>query len=240
MSESVNPSVAVILPTYNESQNLSILIPIIFSVLEKYSPEIIVVDDASPDGTAAVVENFQFAYPNLKLLNRPCKNGLSSAVFDGCDASTANVVVVMDSDLSHDPQEIPGMIAKIVEGFDVVIGSRFVQGSAFENQPWIRLQISKIFNLVARIGFGLNYHDLLTGFAVCRREKIVRMPTRFSSPGFKWLLELLAIQSSLKVYEWPVTFHERNSGTSKANIGEVIAFFKLCLKLKLWKRSNRY
>lgn len=235
MTSNADPLISVILPTFNERENLKDLIPLIFSVLKEYSCDLIVVDDASPDGTAEIVENLQSTYPSLKLIRRPGKNGLSSAVFEGCEASSAEWVVIMDSDFSHDPYEIPGMVNKAIGGFDVIIGSRFTEGSAFINQPWLRLQISKVFNFIARVSFGLPYRDLLTGFAVCKRGKIAYMPTRYSSPGFKWLLEVLSTQGNLKVFEWPVTFHERKSGNSKANLSEVLAFVKLCLQIMRWK-----
>jgi len=235
MTSNADPLVSVILPTFNERGNLKDLIPLIFAVLKEYSCDVIVVDDASPDGTAEIVESLQPSYPFLKLIKRPGKNGLSSAVFEGCEASVAEWVVIMDSDFSHDPYEIPGMINKAMGGFDVIIGSRFTEGSAFINQPWMRLQISKIFNLSARLLFRLPYRDLLTGFVVCRRREITQMPTRYSASGFKWLLELLATQKNLKTYEWAVTFHERKSGNSKANLSEVLAFVKLCFQIMRWK-----
>lgn len=226
---------SVVLPTYNERENVVLLITKILDVLRATPCEVIVVDDGSPDGTASTVRTMAGENPRLRLIERPGKSGLSGAVFAGAESARSGLVAVMDADMSHDPQELPDMLAKVAEGYDLVIGSRAVKGSAFLDQPLIRRGISLVLNVFARTLLFLPQRDVLSGYALCRRHVITEMPTRYSAQGFKWLLEVLATQPTLRVCEWPVVFHDRNAGTSKANAKEAAALATLCLRLFVWR-----
>ena len=226
---------SVVLPTYNEAGNVAALIESIRGAMGGTSIEIIVIDDGSPDGTSAVVRELAAADPRVRLIERAGKQGLSSAVFAGADAANGRYVAVMDADLSHDPEELPDMLAKAIQGYDVVIGSRFVRGSANQGQPLVRRAMSMLLNTGARLVLQLRPNDVLTGYVLCRRELLTTMPTRYSAGGFKWLIELLATQRGIRVHEWPIRFRNREQGSSKANLQEVLTFAILCARLTAWR-----
>jgi len=127
------------------------------------------------------------------------------------------------------------MLAKARRGFDVVIGSRFVSGSGFVGQPVRRQLLSRALNLSVRLVLQLRQRDVLTGFALCRRELITAMPTRYSASGFKWLAELLTTHRGLRVHELPIIFHGRRGGDSKANVSEGVSLAVLCARITLWR-----
>ena len=230
-----NPQLSVVLPTYNEAGNVAALIDGIRGAMGGTSIEIIVIDDGSPDGTPAIVRELAAADPRVRLIERAGKQGLSSAVFAGADAANGSYVAVMDADLSHDPEELPDMLAKATQGYDVVIGSRFVRGSANQGQPLVRRAMSVLLNTGARLVLQLRPNDVLTGYVLCRRELLTTMPTRYSAGGFKWLIELLATQRGIRVHEWPIRFRDREQGSSKANLQEVLTFAILCARLTAWR-----
>ena len=229
------PLLSVILPTYNERENVRALVPKVLDILWDRPCEVIVVDDGSPDGTADAVRELSSADERVRLVERSGKSGLSSAVFAGAEHARGRFVAVMDADLSHDPEELPEMLAKGLDGYDVVVGSRFVKGSGFVGQPALRRLISRVLNLGCRALLLLPQRDVLTGYALCRREVIAGAPTRYSARGFKWLLELLATQRGLRVYEWPIIFHDRRAGMSKASAKEALGLAALCLRLLAWR-----
>ena len=235
MTSESQPRLSVVLPTYNERENVAVLVPRVLDALHGIPCEVIVVDDGSPDGTADVVRAMGADDDRVRLVERTGKLGLSSAVFAGADAARGEFVAVLDSDLSHDPAELPEMLGLAAEGCDVVIGSRFVKGAAFVGQPLSRRAISLALNLGVRGALLLPQRDVLTGYALCRREVITGMPTRYSSRGFKWLLEALATQRRLRVREWPVVFHNRYAGSSKAGVGEAVALARLCASIAGWR-----
>jgi dolichol-phosphate mannosyltransferase len=229
------PLLSVVLPTYNERDNLRSLVAAVLTATSGTPIEIIVVDDNSPDGTARLAADLGAADPRVRLIERAGKQGLASAVFAGVERAVGPFVCVMDADLSHDPEEIPGMLAKAEEGYDLVVGSRFVAGSMFLGQPLSRRAISWALNLGARALLRIPTHDVLTGYTLCRREVLATMPTRYSGSGFKWLLEVLATQRPLRVYEWPIVFRDRAAGSSKAGLGQAATFAILCARLALWR-----
>ncbi len=233
------PLISVLLPTYNERENVAALAPAILDVLRSAPCEVIVVDDASPDGTAAAVRRMAAADPRVRLVERSGKRGLAGAVFAGAREARGRFVAVMDADRSHDPEELPDMLARAADGYDVVIGSRYVEGSAFLGQPFLRRLISRLLNAAARTLLLLPYNDVLTGYAVCRRELLAEPRTRYSSPGFKWLLELLSTRRGLSVYEWPIVFHDRQAGFSKASALEALRLGALCVRLAAWRCLHR-
>lgn len=231
MTAAPEPQLSVILPTYNERENLLVLVPRLLDILRDVPCEVVVVDDGSPDGTAAAVREMAATDARVRLLERPGKAGLASAVFAGAEEARGRFAAVMDADLSHDPDLLPGMLALSESGCDVVIGSRYVRGGAFAHQPLARRLISRLLNTAVRVMLMLPQHDVLTGYAVCRRELLTGMPTRYSSRGFKWLLELLAVHRGLRVHESPIVFRNRYAGVSKADAREALGLAVLCLRL---------
>ena len=231
MAAAPEPLLSVILPTYNERENLSVLVPRLLDILSDVPCEVIVVDDGSPDGTAASVREMAASDSRVRLVERPGKAGLASAVFAGAAEARGRLVAVMDADLSHDPDILPEMLERAEDGCDVVIGSRYVRGGSFAHQPLVRRLISRVLNTGVRVMLMLPQRDVLTGYALCRRELLTKMPTRYSSRGFKWLLELLAVHRGLRVHEAPIVFRNRYAGVSKADAREALGLAVLCLRL---------
>lgn len=231
MAAAAKTLLSVILPTYNERENVAVLLPRLLNVLDDVPCEVIVVDDASTDGTGGAVHEMATSDARVSLLERPCKAGLASAVFEGAAAAQGRFVAVMDADLSHDPEILPDMLTRAQDGCDVVIGSRYVRGGAFAHQPLARRLISRVLNTGVRIILMLPQRDVLTGYALCRRELLTQMPTRYSSRGFKWLLELLSVHRGLRVHESPIVFRSRYAGVSKADAREALGLAVLCLRL---------
>ena len=228
----------VVVPTYNERGNIGALAAAVFEALGDTPAEVLVVDDASPDGTGDAVLELARSDPRVRLLQRDRKQGLASAVFAGAGDARGRYVCVMDADLSHDPAHLPGMLAKAEEGYDAVIGSRFAPGAGFEKQPRGRRLASVLANGWARTVLRLPQRDVLTGYVLCRRELLTEMPTRHSAGGFKWLMEMLASHRDARTFEWPILFRARQSGSSKANVGEVFAFLVLSLRLALRRQAG--
>ncbi len=231
MAAAPEPLLSVILPTYNERENVAVLVPKLLDVLSDVPCEVIAVDDGSPDGTADAVREMAAVDARVRLVERPGKAGLASAVFAGAAEARGRFVAVMDADLSHEPEVLPEMLERARQGCDVVIGSRYVPGGAFAHQPLARRFISRVLNTAVRVLLMLPQRDVLTGYALCRRELLTRMPTRYSSRGFKWLLELLAVYSGLRVHESPIVFQSRYAGVSKADAREALWLAMLCLRL---------
>ena len=231
MTAAPEPLLSVILPTYNERENVSVLVPRLLAILQDVPCEVIVVDDGSPDGTADAVREMAAADSRVRLVERPGKAGLASAVFAGAAEAQGQFAAIMDADLSHDPEVLPEMLARAEDGCDVVIGSRYVRGGSFAHQPLVRRLISRVLNTGVRVMLMLPQRDVLTGYALCRRELLTQIPTRHSSRGFKWLLELLAVHRGLRVHESPIVFRNRYAGVSKADAREALGLAVLCLRL---------
>jgi dolichol-phosphate mannosyltransferase len=218
----------IIVPTFNEAATLPTLLTSLETVRaagDRASIDVLVVDDGSPDGTAALVEAHEGFGDWLALLGRTSKDGLGAAYRAGFAAAVAggyDAIVQMDADGSHPAAEIPAMLA-LLRTHDVVLGSRYVPGGATENWPLRRRALSWCANAYARRVLGLRTHDTTAGFRAWRTEALVRagvLRTTSTGYGFQventWRCERLG----LRVAEHPITFVERTAGTSKMS-GEV-------------------
>jgi glycosyltransferase involved in cell wall biosynthesis len=223
--------VSVVLPTFNEYENLQGLVQEIVGALGETPLEIVIVDDASPDGTGEIAANLALSDSRVHHVARSGRRGLASAVFEGAKHARGHYVCVMGGDFSHDPEELPGMLAKAQEGYSIVVGSRYVHGSMFVGQPIARRLLNWLLNTIARLVIGVRTRDVLTGFVLCERELITTIPTAYSSGSFTWLMELLATDRQAKVCEWPIVFRDRRHGSSEAGANEVLSFAVLCARL---------
>jgi len=202
----------------------------------------LVVDDGSPDGTGAVVRTRSEADPRVRLVERPGKAGLASAYavgFERASAERYDLVVEMDSDLSHLPQELPRLL-EAVQDHDVVIGSRYVPGGSVTDWSRGRVALSKAGNRYARFCLGFPVHDATSGFRVYRREAleaIVATPIRSDGYAFQVELAYRAWNLGLSVAEVPITFREREHGRSK--ISRRIVAEALCL-ITIWGLRARF
>jgi dolichol-phosphate mannosyltransferase len=231
------PTLALVVPTYNERDRLPELIRAIFDVYTAagIDGELVIVDDNSPDGTGKVADELALRYP-IRVVHRAGKLGLGTAVIEGFAASDAAVVGVIDADLSHPPDLVPRMLRAMQEArADLVIGSRYIRGGGTKNWEWSRVLMSKFACQLAR---GLTpVKDVTSGFFLIRRD-LARGVT-ISAGGFKICLELLIRSAPALVIEVPYVFTGRTVGESKMNFTEATGYLKQLRDLRAYKRSHR-
>ena len=216
---------SLISPTFNEKENITPLVERVHKALSKYSYELIVVDDNSPDGTSELAKSLSSKYP-LKVIVRTSERGLASAVVAGFDQATGEVLGVIDADLQHPPEEIPALLEAIRGGADVAIASRYVEGGNIKGWSTKREIISKGAKLLATILLPSTREikDPLAGFFLFKRKVIdgaVLTPT-----GYKILLEVLVRGNASQIAEVPYTFKERERGKSNLTIREQLNFLR--------------
>ena len=237
-----NPRYLITLATYNERENL----PVLMTQILEFVPEadILVVDDSSPDGTADWVEEQMQGNTRFKLLKRTGKLGLGSAVLAAIDYAVQNdydFLINMDADLSHPPRFLPAIRSKAEEGFDVVIGSRYMSGGKIEGWSLSRHLMSRFINLYARCLLGLKTRDNSGSFR-CYRVALLRRldPKTILSKGYSFFEEILFRLRKLDgtFAEVPITFEERRIGQSKLNIKEVVVALWLLFRIGVF-RFNR-
>lgn len=209
----------VVVPTYNESENLPALVERVCAALP--AAEIVVVDDASRDGTAAVARELARTYP-VRVVERQGERGLSTAVLRGMEEARTDVCVVMDADLSHPPEAIPKLVRAVREGVDVAVGSRYVPGGDIDEWPLWRRFASKAGTLLARPLTSVR--DPMAGFFCLRKSLLAGVPLK--PRGFKILLEILARTGTSKTVEVPIRFEDRAAGASKFSAKERREFLK--------------
>jgi len=209
----------VVIPTYNERNNIERIVPLVL----QQDPElhVLVVDDNSPDGTGAKVDEMRAAEPRLHVLHRKGKGGLGSAYIAGFEwalaETDARFVFEMDADFSHDPASIPEFL-RAIEDVDLVVGSRYLHGVTVINWPLSRLILSVGANLYASFVTGLPLKDCTGGFKCFRRETLERLPLkRVQSDGYSFQIELNyhAWKQGLRIREIPIIFTDRVIGESK-------------------------
>jgi len=235
--------VSVIIPTFNESENICNVLESIKEYMPKVDIEAIVVDDNSPDGTGKIVEEYvksmrDIAGYSVSIIHRKAKNGLSSAIIDGLKKSSGDMVVVMDSDLSHPPQIIPKMLETLKQTqCDIVVASRYVTGGAINGWTLKRKLMSKVATKIAKKGLGITSSDPMSGFFAFRRK--ITDGLKFDAIGYKILLELLVKTKGVKVEEVPYTFTNRKFGSSKLDTSTIIDYCKSVWKLYKYGRKVR-
>ncbi len=214
--------IAVIIPTYNEAENLPKLVSALFSL--PLDLRVLVVDDNSPDGTGAVADRLATESERVNVIHRDGKLGLRSAYVTGIGRALdegAEAVLQMDADLSHDPARIPDMVAQLAT-YDVVLGSRYVRGGSVDEQwaAW-RKALSAFANFYARSILGMRLHDVTTGYRLWRRETLLGMPLgRLRSSGYIFLVEMVYLAYCLGYHigEVPIYFADRRLGQSKMSV----------------------
>lgn len=224
--------VSIVVPTYNERENVQLLCDGIRAALDGlWDYEVIFVDDNSPDGTAGVVRQLAERDSAIKLLERPEKLGLGSAVADGFGKAKGDYWVMMDADLSHRPSDLPGLLNTLSEA-DIVVGSRYTPGGGVIDWPLHRRLASRCASAIGRRLLGLNVRDATSGFAAFRKQAVEDMLPSLNPKGFKLLLEILARSRGAVVREVPILFVDRQHGRSKLSSGEALTFVRLCLELR--------
>jgi dolichol-phosphate mannosyltransferase len=222
----------IIVPTYNEIDTLAQIVSRITAAVP-YA-DILVVDDGSPDGTGRLAESIAAADERISVLHRSAKDGLGRAYLAGFTIALADdydFVVEIDADGSHDPADLPAMLAIARGGADLVIGSRWVAGGAVRDWPWIRQAISRVGNSYARFALRSPIRDITAGFRVYRARALRALElTSVSSQGYCFQVEMAwrTERAGLSVVEHPIVFIERSMGSSKMHSGIVIeALFRV-------------
>ncbi|GAB4563502.1 MAG: polyprenol monophosphomannose synthase [Anaerolineae bacterium] len=219
-----SPSVAVIVPTYNERENLD---PLVRSLLGlPLDLRVIVVDDASPDGTGAVADALARETGRVDVIHRPGKLGLGTAYAAGFGRAMelgASYVVTMDADFSHNPSYVPSLVAQ-ANSYDLVIGSRYVAGGGVRCWGWHRRILSWGANAVARLALGLRAHDCTAGFRCYRQDALRRLDlAAVKADGYSYLIEVLFLcqHAGFRIGEVPIIFVDRRMGRSKISRQEI-------------------
>ena len=225
----------VILPTYNEHDNLPVLVGALLALPDV---TILVVDDGSPDGTGAVADALAKARPDrIEVMHRSGPRGLGRSYVDGmlrALETDAALICQMDADLSHDPADLPRLMAR-AEAADLVIGSRYVPGGRIRNWARRRVLLSAFANRYVRAITGLDARDCTSGFRCWRREALQRIALRgITSNGYAFLVEMawLAARAGCRIAEVPITFTERRAGASKLSGGVIVESVLLPWRLK--------
>jgi dolichol-phosphate mannosyltransferase len=212
--------IAVVIPTYNEAENLSKLVSALFALPLDLS--VLIVDDNSPDGTGRLADELAAAHPGrVDVIHRPGKLGFSSAYLQGFErvlADEVDAVAQMDADFSHDPSALPAMAAEL-EKCDIVLGSRYVRGGGVDaHWSYWRKGLSAWANFYARTILGMQLRDVTTGYRLWRREALQGMPfERIHSGGYVFLVEMAYLGHCLEYRfgEVPIYFADRRRGKSK-------------------------
>lgn len=212
------PELTVVLPTYNERDNLPVVIEALREALQGLSWEVIVVDDDSPDGTGEAARAFAERDARIRVIRRIGRRGLSGACLEGILASSSRFVAVMDADLQHDETLLPRMLEVMRSGeADLVVASRKVEGGDVgTGLSAIRKAGSSLANSLAKNILKVDLSDPMSGFFMVRRESIDDLAPRLSNQGFKVLLDIVASgKGTLRIRELPFVFRERRQGESK-------------------------
>jgi dolichol-phosphate mannosyltransferase len=228
------PELSVIVPTYNERDNVPILVELLKRTLEDVSWEVIFVDDNSPDGTAAAVRALGAADSRVRCIRRIGRRGLAGACIEGMMSSQARYVAVLDADMQHDETLLAGMLERIRKGdVDVVVGSRYIPGGSADSFTSKRRFMSRLSHVAARTITKVELSDSGSGFFMIRRDAVEELAPRLSSQGFKLLLDIMTTaRGTLRAAELPYTFRERQHGESKLD-SQVILDFAALLVAKL-------
>ncbi len=234
---------SIVLPTYNESQNITKMLDLIAETLPAdTAAEIIVVDDNSPDGTGDIAiqhaKNINNKKLRIKVIRRPDKQGLSSAILAGVQSAAGDIVVVMDGDFSHPPQAIPLMLEELQDPkCDIVIASRYIKGGSVVGWPFKRRLMSKSATKIAQMGLGIEVKDPMSGFFALRRRIIEGV--KFDAIGYKMLLEILVKTKGAHVKEVPYTFTNRRAGASKLDSSVMFDYLRAVWRLYRYGKSLR-
>jgi dolichol-phosphate mannosyltransferase len=236
----MHPRVWLFLPTYNDAENLEAIVRATIVKLEAAAPgdwRLLVVDDASPDGTGQLADRLAEELEGVEVLHRQGKEGLGPAYLAGFEYSLSNgadFVIVMDADFSHDPQHLPAMIAAAKES-DLVLGSRYITGGEITNWPRLRRVLSRSGSIYARLMLGVKVRDLTTGFRCVRRRVLESVePSTLRSQGYVFNIELTyrALLAGFSVKEIPICFRDREEGETKMSLPIAVEALRLVPKLR--------
>ncbi|HEY2549199.1 MAG TPA: polyprenol monophosphomannose synthase [Streptosporangiaceae bacterium] len=231
--------VAVVVPTYNERENLEAIVTRIRAAVP--AADVLVVDDSSPDGTGELADKLAHSDQHVHVLHRPGKAGLGAAYLAGFDWGLQHgyqVLVEIDADGSHDPAQLPALLAAL-EHADLVIGSRWVSGGSVENWPRSRELLSRTANLYTRLMLGMEVRDATAGYRAYRAQTLRTIGLdQVQSQGYCFQVDLTlrAVRAGLRVTEVPIRFTERTKGASKMSRA---VFAEALLRVTQWGVTSR-
>ncbi|MBD3380841.1 MAG: glycosyltransferase [candidate division Zixibacteria bacterium] len=232
----------VIIPTYNEKENIERITNAVLKQDERLS--VLVVDDNSPDGTGQIADRKAEENARVMVLHREAKSGLGQAYIAGFKYTLKkgfDYILEMDADFSHDPKYLPDFL-KTIENYDLVLGSRYIPGGGVVNWPADRIMISKIGNIYARIITGMPVADATGGFKCFRREVLEAIDfDEVRSNGYSFQIEMSfrAYKKGFRIKEIPITFKDREDGTSKMSKKIVREAIVMVPRLKLWSLTGK-
>ena len=246
-------TISIIIPTFNEAENIiSLLDKIKENLMHNVFTEIIIVDDNSPDGTSSIVQNyidsdldskrrnvnFKEKLYSIKIINRRIKNGLIPAILEGVKASKGDYVLIMDADFSHPPEMIPKIIEKSLGNSNsIVIASRYTKNGSIVGWPFKRRLISKAAAVIAKFGLNVNnVTDPMSGFFAVPRPIIENL--KIDTKGYKILLEILVKSKDIQIFEIPYTFMDRKSGKSKMGSSVIFDYISSVWQLYRYGRQS--
>ena len=233
----------VVVPTYNEAENIKELISSILSNLP--DSFIVVVDDNSTDGTAEIVEEIRRVEERVHIVSRQGKLGYASAVVTGLNYAIsrgAEFVCHMDADFSHDPKSLPELLRMLKKGADIVIGSRYISGGKFEGSIQRKI-LSIAANFLVRKLLSLPIRDCTSGFRFYRKDAVEKLPLKelkVKGNSFLFLCTAFAFWNNLRISEVPILFVERRMGRSKLSHKEIIEAALCLIKIFVWKKTGRW
>lgn len=243
--ETTQEKICIVMPTYNEAENLPLITDMIFkqAKVDWADIHVLVVDDNSPDGTSEVAKKLMQKNKNIHLLVRKNKEGLGMAYIAGInhaiDTVQPNIIVEMDADLSHHPSHLPSMLEKLKEGYDFVIGSRYIPGGSVPKEwGFHRKLISRTANIYTKAFLNMkNVHDCTGGYRAIRSTVFEKVDLHtLQTKGYAFQISLLhqTLQSGFSVAEVPIHFAERHAGVSKIRFSDMteLALFVTKLGLK--------
>ncbi|MEA2835788.1 MAG: dolichol-phosphate mannosyltransferase [Bradyrhizobium sp.] len=227
----VTPAVSVVVPTFNERDNVTALFRKLETALAGVAWEVIYVDDNSPDGTWDVVRALAREDARVRCIRRIGRRGLSGACIEGILASSAPCAAVIDADLQHDETQLPKMLAMLQGGeADLVVGSRYIEGGSAESFDKQRAGASRLATEVAKRVLRVEIADPMSGFFMIRRDRFEQLAPQLSTQGFKILLDIVATaRGSLRIKEIPYSFGSRLHGESKLDSMVALDFLGLVL-----------
>jgi dolichol-phosphate mannosyltransferase len=237
------PLVTVVIPTFNESGNVAVIVERVAAALGDADWEIVFVDDNSPDGTSTIAKNFGVLDARVRCLRRVGRRGLAGAFLEGALASQAQFVAAIDGDLQHDERLLPHMLQVLQQGqADIVIASRYVAGGTAAGLSSSRQSISLVATRWAQRLTGVPVQDPMSGFFMLRRDVLESLAPKLSTEGFKILFDILisSARRRLKVIELPYTFRSRLHGASKFDVRNALEFAALVLSELSGRRAPPY
>ncbi|MCZ6573591.1 MAG: glycosyltransferase family 2 protein [Planctomycetota bacterium] len=231
MSVATRPLLSLVIPTYNEAENIRTLVQRLQRALADVPHELIVVDDDSPDGTWRIAEEVAAQNPDLRVLRRTDERGLSSAVIAGFSAARGSVLGVIDGDLQHDERVLPQMVQAAADA-ELVVATRFAPGGGTGDWSRLRRLQSRIAAEVAHLILNVRLSDPMSGFFLVRREVFERVAPKLRGTGYKILLEMYWHASPERVVEVPFVFRKREHGQSKLGFGVVVSYLYMLVRLR--------